>query len=170
MSMSRVSLGRNSLLHLDDFDDLPDVPSVPVTPNPKIRLSQAEDLSATDDAAAEKAMAEAEDKRRSEALLERTRASMANLDAMTKQAQIERRRSIKTAAKKKRESFMPKPVLYEEELTQNLDRLKLIEDETVDYEDVFRSRPKIKSSPGVSPARAWRQMGSMGREGSMSPV
>lgn len=167
MSMSRASLGRNLLRPLDDFHDVPDVPSVPPTPNPRIRLSSAEDHDMTDDV---KATAEAEEKRRSEALVERTRASMANIDALTKAAQVQRRKSIKTAAKKKRESFRPNQPLYEEELTQDLDRLRLIEDESVDYEDVFRSRPKIKSSPGVSPARAWRRLGSMGREGSLSPV
>ena len=49
-----------------------------------------------------------------------------------------------------------------------VDREALIEEE-VDYEAVFMSRPKVKTSPTSSPGKAWREMGGRGEEGSLSP-
>ncbi len=94
-------------------------------------------------------------------IAERTRAAMSslNFDQITKNAQLERSRSVKIEKKKKRESFLPPPRFEEE------DTLRLIEQGAtgkVDYEDVFRSRPKIVTSPAVSPVKRWR-------DGSVSP-
>ncbi|TVY37437.1 hypothetical protein LSUB1_G004618 [Lachnellula subtilissima] len=81
-------------------------------------------------------------------LIERTRKSMAGFEAAQKRAQMERRKSVKDAKKKQREStFFPK---VEEEV--NTSAIELIEGEP-DYESVFKSRPKIATSPAVSPTR-----------------
>jgi hypothetical protein len=108
---------------------------------------------------------------------------MSNFAAAQKNAQIDRRRSLKTAAQNKRESrssYFPKPLepaVEDEDLAiDGLDKKKLIEGEVeVDYDVVFKSRPRIKTSPERSPQRspvkAWGEMG--GRAdigGSSSPV
>ena len=81
-------------------------------------------------------------------LIERTRISMAGFEAAQKRAQIERRKSVKDAKKKQREStFFPK---VEEEV--NTSAIELIEGDP-DYESVFKSRPKIATSPAISPTR-----------------
>ena len=98
---------------------------------------------------------------------------MSNSASVAKNAQLERRRSVKTAARRKRESFMPvrQSLAPMEEGTGEglgVDREALIEEE-VDYEAVFMSRPKVKTSPTSSPGKAWREMGGRGEEGSLSP-
>jgi len=176
MSMSRVSMSRNSLAHLEDFDDLPDLPQLPSYP--KIRLSRVPDLHSNDEASLEdaEAAATAAKARRHEDLIARTRLSLSNSASVAKSAQIERRRSVKLAAKKKRESYMPKPHMLEPTLEGDdgevIDRLALIEAEPqdVDYEAVFKSRPKIKTSPARSPVKAWVEMGGERDMGSSSPV
>jgi len=108
-----------------------------------------------------------------EDLISRTRLSLANMDTVAKNAQIERRRSIKLAEKRKRSSYMPKPLETPGEETENmLERLKLIEGEVEpDYDSVFKSRPKIKTSPEMSLVTAWGDMGGLREEefGSSSP-
>jgi hypothetical protein len=176
MSMSRVSMSRNSLAHLEDFDDLPDLPQLPSYP--KIRLSRVPDLHSNGEASVEdaEAAAAAAKAQRHEDLIARTRLSLSNSASVAKSAQIERRRSVKLAAKKKRESYMPKPQMLEPTLEGDdgevIDRLALIEAEPqdVDYEAVFKSRPKIKTSPASSPVKAWVEMGGERDLGSSSPV
>ncbi|TVY16012.1 hypothetical protein LARI1_G005231 [Lachnellula arida] len=85
-------------------------------------------------------------------LIERTRKSMAGFEAAQKKAQLERRKSAKDAKKKQREStFFPK--VEEEVVTPNASAIELIEGDP-DYESVFKSRPKIATSPAVSPTRS----------------
>ncbi|PBP20375.1 hypothetical protein BUE80_DR008847 [Diplocarpon rosae] len=88
-------------------------------------------------------------------LIERTRKSMAGFEAAQKKAQIERRRSVKDAKTKQRQSsYFPK---VEEEVTvPDISAVDLIEGDP-DYESVFKSRPKIATSPAVSPTRIWEQ-------------
>lgn len=74
---------------------------------------------------------------------------MAGFEAAQKKAQLERRRSVKDAKKKQRESsYFPK---VEEEVVE-VAKVELMEGDP-DYESVFKSRPRIKTSPAVSPRR-----------------
>lgn len=163
---STVKKSRQSIANLEEYDELQLVPSPQPARNPKIRLSSVPHMEGMaeedgpDFGMAEEAANRAEANRKSEDLIERTRQSMKDLDLVSQKAQLERKKSVKVAAKKKRESFMPqRHSVYEEE-----DTLKLIENaEEVPYEDAFRSRPKIAMSPNVSPAKgSWR-------DGSVSP-
>ncbi|KAL3428472.1 hypothetical protein PVAG01_01981 [Phlyctema vagabunda] len=87
-------------------------------------------------------------------LIERTRRSMAGYEAAQKKAHVERRRSVKAAAKKERESsYFPK---IQETIVEDLDHSVLIEGEP-DYESVFKSRPKIATSPAISPTKSWNE-------------
>jgi len=137
LSMSRVSHSQYSDLH-DDVDNIADLPRLSIRPKqtqpPKRPPIEAEEQKHAD-------------------LIERTRKSMAGFEAAQKKAQIERRRSVKDAKKKQRESsYFPK--VEEEPLTPNIDPVELIEGDP-DYDSVFKSRPKIKTSPAVSPTRIW---------------
>lgn len=133
LSMSRASHSHYSELH-DDIDAVPDLPRLslrPRSPPPRASLSSGDDKHAD--------------------LIERTRQSMVGFEAAQKKAQIERRRSLKDAKKKQRESnYFPR---VEEEQSRGIDPTELIEGDP-DYESVFKSRPKIKTSPAVSPTRA----------------
>jgi hypothetical protein len=130
LSMSRASNSQYSDLH-DDIDKLADLP------RPKRRQSPP------------KAPPSSEEKHAD--LIERTRLSMVGFEAAQKKAQLERRRSIKDAKKRQRESnYFPK--VDEEPSRRNIDHTDLIEGDP-DYESVFKSRPKIKTSPAVSPTR-----------------
>ena len=132
LSMSRVSHSQYSDLH-DDIDNLADLPRLPAKSRSQLKAasSPAEEMHA--------------------GLIERTRQSMAGFEAAQKKAQLERRRSIKDAKKQQRASSYF-PVLDEEPSRGGIDPVELIEGEP-DYESVFKSRPKIKTSPAVSPTR-----------------
>lgn len=82
---------------------------------------------------------------------------MAGFEAAQKKAQIERRRSVKDAKKKQRESsYFPK---VEEEVgvpEVAASNVEMLEGDP-DYESVFMSRPKIATSPAVSPSRIWEE-------------
>jgi hypothetical protein len=138
LSMSRASHSQYSDLH-DDCDNLADLPRLDIRPKPAHRTSSS---------------ASSEEEKHAN-LIERTRKSMAGFEAAQKKAQMERRRSVKDAKKKQRESsYYPR---LEEEvvlITPGIDRQELIEGDP-DYESVFMSRPKIKTSPAVSPRRAF---------------
>ncbi|KAF4620241.1 hypothetical protein G7Y89_g14578 [Cudoniella acicularis] len=135
LSMSRASHSQLSDLH-DNFD-LEELPQLPINkPRPSLALS-----------------APSEPEGLHEGLIERTRKSMAGFEAAQKKAQLDRRRSIKDAKKKQRESsYFPK--VEEEVTTLDVSAIELIEGDP-DYESVFKSRPKIKTSPAVSPTRNW---------------
>lgn len=168
---STIKKSRQSIANLEEYDELQLVPSPQPLRNPKIRLSSvpymsgmAEDEtpSVDDFGMAEEAAKKTEAGERSDDLVERTRQSMRDLDlaAVASKAQLERKKSVRAAARKKRESFLPqRNSVYEDE-----DTMQLIEHaDEVDYEDAFRSRPKIAMSPNISPMKGgWR-------EGSVSP-
>lgn len=91
-------------------------------------------------------------------LVARTRKSMANFEAAQQKARLERQRSLKRASKHStgsisRQSYFPS--LEEEEKTEKvvLEELIAEDGEGVDYEMVFKSRPKIKTSPPSTPIR-----------------
>ena len=132
LSMSRVSHSQYSDLH-DDIDNLAELPRLPAKSRSQLKAasSPAEEMHA--------------------GLIERTRQSMAGFEAAQKKAQLERRRSIKDAKKQQRASSYF-PVVDEEPSRGGIDPVELIEGEP-DYESVFKSRPKIKTSPAVSPTR-----------------
>jgi hypothetical protein len=133
LSMSRASHSQYSDLH-DDIDNLAELPRPPAKPRSK-----------------QKAPNHPEEEKQA-GLIERTRQSMAGFEAAQKKAQLERRRSIKDAKKQQRASSYF-PTLDEEPSRGGIDPVKLIEGDP-DYESVFKSRPKIKTSPAVSPTRA----------------
>lgn len=92
-------------------------------------------------------------------LISRTRQSMSGFAAAQKKAEADKRRSIKRAIKKERESgYFPPPFSADTEEDdgsegwERVDRSGLIEGNVdADYESVFKSRPKIALSPAVSP-------------------
>ncbi|RDL38899.1 Uncharacterized protein BP5553_03239 [Venustampulla echinocandica] len=134
LSMSRASHSQLSDLH-DDFD-IKDLPRLSIKPRPSLAPRKPTDDSESDLHAG---------------LIERTRNSMAGFEAAQKKAQLERRKSMKEAKKKQRESsYFPR--VEEEIFMPDTAPTELIEGDP-DYESVFKSRPKIKTSPAVSPTR-----------------
>lgn len=96
-------------------------------------------------------------------LVARTRKSMANFEAAQQKARLERQRSLKHAAKKSgslaRQTYFPS-VDEDGEGGENstvvLEELiaKETESQGADYESIFKSRPKIKTSPPSTPVRS----------------
>lgn len=175
LSMSRASLAKASYQSEDSDDDLPELISNPL-PQKLKRTSRS--VGGQRGEAVEPISNEA--KSVQEDLVARTRLSMSNFAAVQKNAQMDRRRSIKVAARNKRSSYLPKqlePAVEDQDLVlDGLDKKKLIEGEVdVDYDVVFKSRPRIKTSPERSPqrspAKAWGEMGGRGdARGSSSPT
>lgn len=179
LSMSRASLAKASYQSEDSDDNLPELVSNPLPQ--KLKRSSRSITGQRNEAVEPTAPMEA--KNVQEDLIARTRLSMSNFAAAQKNAQIDRRRSIKAAARNKRESrssYFPKPLepaVEDDDLVlDGLDKKKLIEGEVeVDYDVVFKSRPRIKTSPERSPQRspvkAWGEMGGTGNVGgSSSPM
>lgn len=151
LSMSRTSHSQFSDLH-DEFEiaDLPR-PRVAIKSRPSMapRISS---VGAEGDPHAD--------------LIERTRKSMAGFEAAQKKAQLERRKSVKDAKKKQRESsYFPKVVEEEKDGgvvgqdgigAGSQSAVELLEGDP-DYESVFKSRPKIATSPAGSPSRIWEE-------------
>lgn len=139
---TRMSMVRSSRSDLDDLPDLSPVNSK-ASANPIVKVSEEKDPHAD--------------------LIARTRQSMSGFAAAQKKADIDRRRSVKAAAKKARESsYFPPPFSTtaeeegddELESFEKVDRASLIEGKVdVDYDSVFKSRPKIALSPAVSPTK-----------------
>ncbi|KAH9210010.1 HAUS augmin-like complex subunit 6 N-terminus-domain-containing protein [Leptodontidium sp. 2 PMI_412] len=140
LSMSRTSHSQYSDLH-DEFEitDLPRLSIKTARPSLAPRAPSIESDPHAD-------------------LIERTRKSMAGFEAAQKKAQIERRRSVKDAKKKQRESsYFPR---VEEDAVATPEfgvaSAELLEGDP-DYESVFMSRPKIATSPAVSPSKIWEE-------------
>lgn len=91
-----------------------------------------------------------------EDLVARTRRSMAGFEAARQKAQLERRRSQrKSKMVQRKDSYFPR---LEEEGADVGDASiaeELIEAGEVDYEAVFKSRPRIQTSPLPSPTKTW---------------
>ncbi|KAI1150840.1 HAUS augmin-like complex subunit 6 N-terminus-domain-containing protein [Nemania diffusa] len=87
-----------------------------------------------------------------EDLISRTRRSMAGFEAARQKAQLERRRSQrKSKVAQRKDSYFPK---VDEEAVGDLSVVEgLMEDGQEDYEAIFKSRPRIATSPGPSPSR-----------------
>lgn len=104
-------------------------------------------------------------------LVARTRKSMANFEATQQRIRLERQRSQKQEARKQsltnrsgeiaRQSYFSEPVDEETgaegdstmNSTKMLEELLAKEAEGVDYDSVFKSRPRIKASPPGTPVR-----------------
>jgi len=141
LSMSRASHSQYSDLHEDL--DIPDISRLSIKPRQSTAPISKTSSSESDGLHAD--------------LIERTRKSMAGFEAAQKKAQLERRRSVKDAKKKQRESsYFPK--VEEEVITPDISAIELLEGDP-DYESVFKSRPKIKTSPAVSPTKIWEDEG-----------
>lgn len=131
--------------------------SVPSTPT-----AIPEDVALAENEREGKATAEQEDD-----LVARTRKSMANFEATQQRIRLERQRSQKLEARKQsltnrsgeiaRQSYFSDAVDDETggegNSTMMLEELLAKEAEGVDYESVFKSRPKIKASPPGTPVR-----------------
>ncbi|PKS07396.1 hypothetical protein jhhlp_005998 [Lomentospora prolificans] len=91
-----------------------------------------------------------------EDLVARTRRSMAGFEAARQRAQLERRRSQRQSrAPARREgSYFPKLAEEDGQDDTSILAAELMEGEQ-NYEDVFMSRPKIKTSPLPSPTKEW---------------
>ncbi|KAJ2978343.1 hypothetical protein NUW58_g7527 [Xylaria curta] len=89
-------------------------------------------------------------------LITRTRRSMAGFEAARQKAQLERRRSQrKSKITQRKDSYFPR---VDEESVGDLSVVEgLMEDEQEDYEAIFKSRPRIATSPAPSPARHWNE-------------
>ncbi|KAI8956129.1 HAUS augmin-like complex subunit 6 N-terminus-domain-containing protein [Xylaria longipes] len=89
-----------------------------------------------------------------EDLITRTRRSMAGFEAVRQKAQLERRRSQrKSKVAQRKDNYFPK---VDEEAVGDLSVVEgLIEDGQEDYEAIFKSRPRIATSPAPSPTRRW---------------
>lgn len=135
LSMSRATHSQYSDLH-EDSDHVTDLPRLSAKP-----LARSQSKSSV-----------SPDEEKHADLIQRTRQSMAGFEAAQKRAQVERRRSVKDAKKRSRESSYF-PTLDEEPRPASIDTVGLIEDP--DYESVFKSRPKIKTSPAASPTKGW---------------
>ncbi|KAJ8128788.1 hypothetical protein O1611_g4844 [Lasiodiplodia mahajangana] len=87
-------------------------------------------------------------------LITRTRRSMVGFEAARQKAQLERRRSQrKSKIAQRKDSYFPK---VDEEAVGDLSVVEgLIEDGQEDYEAIFKSRPRIATSPAPSPSRQW---------------
>ncbi|KAI0196027.1 HAUS augmin-like complex subunit 6 N-terminus-domain-containing protein [Xylaria flabelliformis] len=91
-----------------------------------------------------------------EDLITRTRRSMAGFEAARQKAQLERRRSQrKSKMVQRHDSYFSK---VDEETVGDLSIVDgLIEEGQEDYEAVFKSRPRIATSPAPSPMRRWNE-------------
>jgi hypothetical protein len=176
LSMSRASLAKASYQSEESDDNIPELVSNRL---PQKLKRSSKSISGHRDEVVEPTSSN-ETGNVQEDLIARTRLSMSNFAAVQKNAQIDRRRSIKAAARNKRSSYLPKPLepaVEDEDLVlDGLDKKKLIEGEVeVDYDVIFKSRPRIKTSPERSPQRspvkAWGEMGGRGDVGrSSSPM
>lgn len=144
MSMARMSFGGKAFTP-EDEDEL-DFRTLPIRPAPMATPTEEEDEATFDlgDSALDD-------------LASRTRKSMAGFEAARKKAQLDRRRS-------QRQSRLPPPPRQEgslfpkvEEETTQLDvDASVLADELIQGEDmeaVFKSRPRLQTSPAASPRR-----------------
>lgn len=150
VSMARMSRGGNSFdLDLDDQADDMDAykPSSASPSKPQAGDDVRTDLNKAAEIGPED-------------LASRTRRSLAGFDAARHKAQLERRKSQRKPrlAPRKEGSYFPK-VEEEEETTTTLDvdQSVLAEElmEGRDVDAVFKSRPRLQTSPAPSPGRHW---------------
>ncbi|KAH8204863.1 hypothetical protein TruAng_000902 [Truncatella angustata] len=89
-------------------------------------------------------------------LAARTRRSMANFQAAQQKAQLDRRRSErKGRPPQRKDSYFPKVQEEGEEIADASVMDSLLEVPNIDMETVFKSRPKMRTSPAPGPRRRW---------------
>ncbi|POS87623.1 hypothetical protein EPUL_000846, partial [Erysiphe pulchra] len=90
-------------------------------------------------------------------LVQRTRNSMIGFEAAQKKAQLDRRRSIKEEKKNQRKLGHLQKVEEKTNISSENNTLAAIEfiEGDHDYESIFKSRPKIKTSPIISSEGSW---------------
>lgn len=160
---TRLSMSRSTTLDFDDEEMTTGSPTHPRRRNTSSRSPKKNSFSSKPTAIAEDNVLVNEMGDEDSGLVARTRRSMANFEAAQQKARLERQRSLKHAAKQSSSFARQKyfPAVGEEEAdgnstTEVLEELIAKEEENqgaVNYESIFKSRPKIKSSPPGTPAR-----------------
>ncbi|KAI1386071.1 HAUS augmin-like complex subunit 6 N-terminus-domain-containing protein [Hypoxylon trugodes] len=91
-----------------------------------------------------------------EDLLGRTRRSMVGYEAAQAKARLERRRSQKKSKPvPRKDSYFPR--LEEESFADTSIAEELMDGNQEDYEAVFKSRPRVQTSPLPSPSKPWNE-------------
>jgi hypothetical protein len=148
---------------LDD-DDEPDLDSLPLSPIRRVpTVTVSEDSGYTSHQIDTTLVTlttptEEPDEHGYEDLVARTQRSMAGFEASRKKAQLERRRSLRQSKQlpgHRRDGSGYFPSLDEEDNTTLLLAEELMSNEVDDPEAIFKSRPKIKTSPVGTPTRQW---------------
>jgi hypothetical protein len=161
---TRLSMARRvSKVPTLDYDDEPDLDSLPLSPtrlHPPASVDEDSSLTshALDAASTLATPTENPDEHNHEDLLSRTRRSMAGFEAARKKAQLERRRSLRQSKHipgHKRDGSGYFPSVDEEGNTTLLLAEELMSNEVDDPEAIFKSRPKIKTSPVGTPTKEW---------------
>ncbi|KAI1434640.1 hypothetical protein GGR50DRAFT_660993 [Xylaria sp. CBS 124048] len=132
---ARMSIARK--ISFEKEEELPEL--LPIKPN---RVQQEHNDHTTE--------ADAEQEEDHEDLVARTRRSMAGFEAARQKAQLERRRSQRRArAVQKQENHFSR---FDEDTVGDVSVVEeLMEDGQGDYEAVFKSRPRIATSPAPGP-------------------
>lgn len=142
---TRMSMQRTPSLD-NDWDEHDTTQLLSPTPRPRVNI-QALSSNAVDEPA---------DSDDPEDLVARTRRSMQGYEAARQKAQLERRRSERKnrmVSPLKENTF---PILEEEDMAEQSTIIEdLLEQGVDDMELVFRSRPKMRTSPAPSPGRRW---------------
>lgn len=156
---TRLSLARRNSRgpRLDDDDDEPDLTSLAIRSPPTVTISPVQPLGTLPTPTEEPEENGYED------LVSRTRRSMAGFEAARKKAQLERRRSQRQSSRPmppagghRRDGSSYFPSVDEEGEHGDTTLLlaeELMNNETDDYEAIFKSRPKIKTSPVGTPVK-----------------
>lgn len=144
---TRMSMARGSRSTTIDEDDEADFEALAIKRNTNAQAQSK---------ASEDSKGEGEEY---EDLVARTRRSMVGFEAARQKAQVERRRSqrrsrhMPSASYSRKESSSFYPVVEEADTSAMLTEELLMAGEE-DAEAIFKSRPRIKTSPAPSPARA----------------
>ena len=142
---TRMSITRTPSFDPDEYDH--DTQLLSPTPKPRVNIQ------ALSHNTAEPGPEEPED------LVARTQRSMQGYEAARQKAQLERRRSerkSRMASPRKENSHLP--VAEEDDVGEQSTFVEELLDKGVeDMELVFRSRPKMRTSPAPSPGRRWDQ-------------
>jgi hypothetical protein len=149
-------------LNDDDEPDLDSLPLSPVRRLPAVSVSEDSSLASHPCDAMSSLVTPTEDpdEHGYEDLVSRTQRSMAGFDAARKKAQLERRRSMRQSKQipgHRRDGSGYFPSVDEEGNTTLLLAEELMSNEVDDPEAIFKSRPKIKTSPVGTPTRQWHR-------------
>lgn len=163
---TRLSMSRRSSVGLTpggDDDDEPDLSALAIRSPPSVTVSPVQPTaSAPKSYGAVLTPTEEPENQGYEDLVSRTRRSMVGFEAAKKKAQLERRRSQRQSSRlappsghrRDGSAYFP-PVDEETGDTTLMLAEELMNNEKDDYEAIFKSRPKIKTSPVGSPVKGW---------------